>query len=245
MKKIFLVLLITLFAFPLFSQTVCINDNNRERLMKKFFSVDTVKKDTTTIIQYTLYVDRLVKYVYPFSYRSFYNRYRYYPYYNNYWSYNYTWWYYNNWYNPYWFYLDSWYYDNYLGWYGNNYRYYHRRYWNYHNPYYKPKQYRQRSITSKVTRQVKSDNIRTATSRNERYLRANSSRNYSRTRQPKTYENTRPNNNRSSYTRTNRRTRSYNTPRRSKSTTVKSGGSLSRSSGTSKSSSKNRSSRRR
>lgn len=218
MKKLLITLFLLLFTIPLFSQTVYINDNNRERLMKHFFSVDTIQEDTTYTIQYTLYIDRLVRYIYPFNYKSFYNNWRS-PYYNNYWSYNYDWYY------PYWYYYDNWYYDNYT--------YYHRHYWNYPKPYYKPIprhknvdktirliNIRQREITS--TRVSIQNHTRPATNRTEKYTRPRSHNNseLKNVRQAKTYENTRPNNNnRSSYTRTNPNTRTYN--RATRSTTVR------------------------
>jgi len=171
MKKLLLILTLFLFTLPIFSQTVYFTENNRERLMKRFFSVDTIQKDSIYTIQYTLYINGLIDYVDPFGHWNYRHNW-----YRNHWKYSSYFWYYNDWFydNYYWFYHHNWYYNNYLGWNSNYYRYYHRHYWNYYNDYryhkQKPiKSYRQRTISTRTVRPDIKREINRVT--NHKYIR--------------------------------------------------------------------------
>lgn len=233
MKKIFLVLLITLFAFPLFSQQFDYRKTYDEEQIKKFFSTDTVKKDSVYYITNTLDIDKLIlDCSYNRSYRYIYNHWYGYPFYlyNNYYWLLYNW-YYNPYYN-YWSSYNDWYYISYYRYYNYN------SYYKYYNP--RPqKPYRRKTISSTVR---ESDVVKRNTIRYERPRMINDDVN--NTRLPKTFKRPTTRKPRSTYTKPERN-RNYHRPptvrNNSRSTTVRTTGS-SRNSVGNRSTSGNRSS---
>ncbi|MDA3779922.1 MAG: hypothetical protein PF487_06845 [Bacteroidales bacterium] len=217
MKKTILTLIIILFSISLFAQGFGYNKTYNEKQIKNFFSIDTVKTDDVYVINYTLYVDRLMS-DYP---------------YHNYWSYNYNW-YYN--------YLSyNWRY-NYRSYnWRYNHLFYSHHYYNDNNHIYKPrpqKPIRKRTITTRVINERRNDvkperkrkyvrPVRTTTT-NSKYSRPTSTYNVNRIRHTNTY-----NRNARIYNRPARSTnRNYGTSTRSRSsnTTVRSTGSFNKSS---------------